>query len=117
MADPKIRNLILQSQPEVYRAGGDVAARVDLQQTARQDPHAVLEVLLEDVIWRLFLEQITADEDTPALNQITSLAVQGDFELAYERTQLAFNLSRDKTLLLNRFLVAANEHLTEQGDK
>lgn len=114
MANPKLRNMVLQSQPGIYRAGGDVSVRVDLQQAAQDDPHAVLEVLLEDLIWRLYLENLVADEDTPALDQITGLATQGDFELAHERTELAFNLRRDKALLLQRFLAAADVQLTEE---
>jgi hypothetical protein len=116
MSDQHLRNLMIQSQPEVYRAGGDVTSRVDLLEAARTRPHAVLEVFMEDVIWRVLLESLVQDEETPSLAQILSLARQGDFALAHERTQLAFHLGEDKALLRERFLAAANAELVAGDD-
>ena len=113
MTKDDIRKLLLQSQPDVYRAGGDSSVRVDLQQAAKDQPDAVIEVLLEDLIWRLMLENMMQDEATPSVDQILSLARQGDFEQAYARTQLAFNLDKDRQLLAQRYHQAANEMLTD----
>ncbi len=113
MTDAKIRNLLLQAQPEVYRAGGDVSARTQLQEATQADPHAVLAVLLEDLIWRVALEQMVQGDPTPALGQILELARKGDFDLAHERTQLAFHLERDRALLVDALRSAANNALTD----
>lgn len=115
MADPYLRNLLLQSQPDVYRADDDTAAataRAELRDIATTHPHAVLEVLLEDLMWRVALERFASDDDTPSLDQIMELALRGDFELAHERTELAYNLERDRALLLKRFKQAADAALS-----
>ncbi len=115
MADPYLRNLLLQSQPDVYQADDDTAAaaaRAELRERAATHPHAVLEVLLEDLMWRVALERFAGEDDTPSLDQITALALQGDFELAHERTELAYNLERDRALLLKRFKQAADAALS-----
>lgn len=113
MANPKIRNMLLQSQPEVYGIEANGTAKQALVETAQDTPHDVLEVLLEDLIWRTVLESFVADEDTPALAQIVELALQGDFELAHERTQLAYNLEKDRSVLLSYLRVAAHQRLTQ----
>lgn len=113
MTKDDIRKLLIQSQPDVYRAGDDAAVSVDLQQAAKEQPYDVVEVLLEDLIWRLFLEKLVQEDETPSVDQILSLARQGDFEHAYERTQLAFNLDKDRQVLSQRYHHAANDMLTD----
>ncbi len=115
MSEQYLRNLLLQSQPDVYHTADDTdaaPARAGLKQIAAERPHAVLEVLLEDLMWRGLLEQLASEDDTPSLDQIVDLALKGDFDLAHERTQLAYNLERDRALLLRRFKQAAGAALT-----
>ncbi|MEL6148506.1 MAG: hypothetical protein AAFV33_04470 [Chloroflexota bacterium] len=114
MSNAYIRDLLLQSQPEVYRAGGDPSVKLDLQQAAVDMPDAVLDVLLDDLIWRLKLEEMVLGDETPALDQIVGLAKQGDFGLAYERTELAVNIERDRAVLTAQFRAAAQEALADE---
>ncbi|MFZ4816316.1 MAG: hypothetical protein ACOYL5_17405 [Phototrophicaceae bacterium] len=117
MIDPsEARNALIQSQPEVYRASEDAAARLDLARVAQADPQAVIDVLLDDLIWRLYLESLVTEEDTPALDQLVELARAGDFDLAYQRTKLAMHLDRNRKLLFQRVTAAGNEHLTTRDD-
>lgn len=115
MSDPnQLRQDLIHSQPDVYRTGSnDISSRVPLAEAARQDPHAVLRLLLDDLIWRVYLESLVYQEDTPALDQITGAALKGDFDLANERTRLAFHLEQDREHLLARVKSAANRHLLD----
>jgi hypothetical protein len=116
LTDAKIRDLLLQSQPDVYRAGENAAARQALQTAARETPTAVLEILLEDLIWRLTLEQMVLHDETRSLEQIIQLAKKGDFERAYQSTELAINLQKDKALLLAKFKAVAQKHLIKDDE-
>ncbi len=107
-----IRRLLRESHPEVYRAGGDPSARQDLLNAATTDPAAVLDVLLEDLIWRVYLEELVQDEETPNLKEIVALAGRGDYDLAHERTRLGFNVERDRKRLLVRFREEVAARLT-----
>lgn len=115
MTDPQhIRNLLHQSQPDVYRTDGDITLRSELQRIAHENPQLVLSVLLDDLIWRMFLETLTGNDKTPSLEQIVALAQSGDFDRAYERTRLAFHLEKDKQILSARFKEALQTTLAKK---